>query len=75
MDRLNKDHKVRGTENNFKTEDYVKELKEILKHQDLNEELCDQIIEMVSRRRRYDQGQVVKNHQLLMEVIEWWMVF
>ena len=56
LDRLNKDHKVRGTENNFKTEDYVKELKEILKHQDLNEELCDQIIEMVSRRRRYDQG-------------------
>ena len=56
LDRLNKDHKVRGTENNFKTEDYVKELKEILKHQDLNEKLCDQIIEMVSRRRRYDQG-------------------
>ena len=56
LDRLNKDHKVRGTENNFKTEDYVKELKEILKNQDLNEELCDQIIEMVSRRRRYDQG-------------------
>lgn len=56
LDRLNKDHKVRGTENNFKTEDYVKELKEILKHQDLNEELCNQIIEIVSRRRRYDQG-------------------
>lgn len=49
LDRLNKDHKVRGTENNFKTEDYVKELKEILKHQDLNEELCDQIIEMRGR--------------------------
>ena len=25
LDRLNKDHKVRGTENNFKTEDYVKD--------------------------------------------------
>lgn len=56
LDRLNNNHRIRGAENNFKTEDYVKELKEILKHQDLNEELCDQIIEMVSRRRRYDQG-------------------
>ena len=56
LDRLNNNHKIRGTENNFKTEDYVKELKEILEHQDLNEELCNQIIEMVSRRRRYDQG-------------------
>lgn len=56
LDRLNSEHKVRGTENNFRTEDYIKELKEILKHQNLNEELCNQIIEMVSRRRRYDQG-------------------
>ena len=56
LDRLNNNHKIRGIENNFKTEDYVKELKEILEHQDLNEELCNQIIEMVSRRRRYDQG-------------------
>lgn len=56
LDRLNNNHRIRGAENNFKTEDYVKELKEILKHQDLNEELCNQIIEIVSRRRRYDQG-------------------
>lgn len=56
LERLNNEHKIRGTENNFKTEDYVNELNEILTHQDLDEELCQQILETVARRRRYDQG-------------------
>lgn len=56
LGRLNNKHKIRGTENNFKTQDYVNELNEILTHQDLDEELCQQILETVARRRRYDQG-------------------
>lgn len=55
MERL-KNGKVRGHSNNFKTEDYVKELREILNHQNLEESLCDKIISIVQRRRAYYEG-------------------
>lgn len=56
LERLVENNKVRGIENNFKTEDYVKELQEILEHQDLSEDLKQDIVNIVQRRRRYDQG-------------------
>lgn len=56
LERLEQNGHVRGIENNFKTEDYIKELKQILSNQNLSEEQAEQIISIVSRRRRYDQG-------------------
>ena len=56
LERLEKDGKIRGINNNFKTEDYVKELTAILNNQDLEKECIDKIVNIVSRRRRYDQG-------------------
>lgn len=56
LERLQKEGKIRGINNNFKTEDYLKELEEILNHQDLSKEIIQKILEIVARRRRYDQG-------------------
>lgn len=56
LERLEKENKIRGINNNFKTEDYLKELQEILNHQDLSKEIIQQILQIVARRRRYDQG-------------------
>ena len=54
--RLLEDGKIRGEMNNFKTEDYVHELEEILKHQNLTEELNQEILNIVQRRRKYYDG-------------------
>lgn len=56
LDRLENDGKIRGINNNFKTEDYIKELTAILNNQALEESCIDKIVDIVSRRRRYDQG-------------------
>ena len=56
LERLESKGKIRGINNNFKTVDYIKELKQILSHQDLSEEVINNILTIVSRRRRYDQG-------------------
>ncbi|MGM9946632.1 type II CRISPR RNA-guided endonuclease Cas9 [Floccifex sp.] len=56
LDRLHDDNKVRGHANNFKTEDYVKEAKQILSNQGLDEEVNDKIIEIISRKRAYYEG-------------------
>lgn len=56
LERLNNVGKVRGTDNNFKTEDYINEAKEILSHQDLNDNLKEEIIEIIARRRKYFEG-------------------
>lgn len=56
MDRLNDQGKIRGSENNFKTEQYVDELRQILSNQELSEETNEKIIEIVSRRRDYYEG-------------------
>ncbi len=55
-ERLKQSGKIRGTENNFKTDDYIKELDEILSHQDLSEDLCEKIRTIVRRRRQYYEG-------------------
>lgn len=56
LERLQSEGKIRGINNNFKTEDYIKELRQILTNQDLSQEIIQNIIQIVSRRRRYDQG-------------------
>lgn len=54
--RLSHEGKIRGTENNFKTDDYIRELDEILVHQHLDKDLCEQIKAIVARRRAYYEG-------------------
>src|SRR5690554_902149 len=56
LDRFKENQQIRGTDNVFKTEDYLNELKEILKHQNLGEELNKQIISIISRRRHFSEG-------------------
>jgi len=56
LELLNNGKSIRGHHNNFKTKEYVKELKEILSHQELPEEACEAIIQIVSRRRAYYEG-------------------
>lgn len=56
LERLQAEGKVRGHENNFKTKDYVEEAKEILKHQNINAELKEKIVEIIQRKRAYYEG-------------------
>ena len=54
--RLRENGSYRGTENTFKTQDYVKEVEKILSVQRLSEELKKEIIELVNRRRHFSEG-------------------
>lgn len=56
LDRLHSQNKIKGHSNNFSTKDYVNELTEILKHQELSDDLNEQIINIVKRRRAYYEG-------------------
>ena len=56
LDRLHSQNKIKGHNNNFSTKDYVNELAEILKHQGLSDDLNEQIINIVKRRRAYYEG-------------------
>lgn len=56
LERLNTENKIRNHKNNFKTKDYVAELKEILNHQNLSEEIKNKIIQIIERRRAYYEG-------------------
>ena len=56
LERLEKEGRIRGIDNNFQTKDYLHELSTILDHQDLEDDLKQQILQIVARRRRYDQG-------------------
>ena len=56
LERLQSEGKVRGHANNFKTTDYIEEANEILKHQNIDEELKEKIIEIIQRKRAYYEG-------------------
>lgn len=56
LSRLEESGKIRGINNNFKTEDYLKELNKILENQELEDDTVNKIKEIVARRRHYDQG-------------------
>lgn len=55
-EKLEKDEKIRDTNNIFSTDDYKKELRQILSKQGLSSELNDKIEEIIFRRRRYSEG-------------------
>jgi CRISPR-associated endonuclease Csn1 len=56
QERFNANGFVRGIQNRFRTEDYVKETLEILSHQDAPEEFCNEAIEIIQSRRKYYDG-------------------
>ena len=56
LERLQDGKSIRGHYNNFKTKEYIRELKEILKNQDLSQDICDEIINIVERKRAYYEG-------------------
>lgn len=62
LERLIKIGHLRGHENNFKTSNYVLELKEILKHQSFREDFNNQLINLLQRRRRFDEGPGSKDY-------------
>lgn len=56
LERYEKTGKIRGTTNNFRMEDYVKEAEEILKHQDVSEKFKEDIKKLIERKREYHIG-------------------
>ena len=56
LERLNTIGNVRGTENLFKTLDYIKELNQIFDNQQLSENFKEKIINLIRRKREYYEG-------------------
>lgn len=54
--RLRTNGKVRGNENNFRTIDYEKELEQILLTQEISEDIRNEIIKIITRRRDFSEG-------------------
>ena len=61
IERLMTTGKIRGHENIFKTDDYLKELDKILSNQNLSQELSEQIKDIISKRRHFSEGPGGKN--------------
>ena len=55
LERLEKG-KIRNQKNIFKTEDYVKEVKQIFKNQNLSEPFKEEAIAIIERRRHFSEG-------------------
>ena len=56
LEKLNSNQKVRGTHNIYRTDDYIKETKQILCNQGLQNELNEKIINLIKRSRKYYEG-------------------
>lgn len=56
FERLQNGEKIRTTNNNFRTKDYVNEVRKILDNQDVSIKFKEDIIALVSRRRMYYEG-------------------
>lgn len=56
LERLNNNGKLRGTNNNFRTVDYTKELTKILNTQAVDKRIADLIVNCIIRRRHFDEG-------------------
>lgn len=56
LEKIKIGQKIRNHSNVFKTEDYEKELRQILKNQGLSEELNEKIIDIITRRREFSEG-------------------
>ena len=50
LERLKECGSIRGNKNNFKTEDYLKEVKQVLSNQEISDELTNKIIKIIERR-------------------------
>lgn len=55
-ERLDKDGKIRGVENNFRSKDYKDEVEKILSNQDIGDEVKKEIIDIIFRRRHFSDG-------------------
>lgn len=56
LERFKNEGQIRGTHNVFRTEDYVKEINDILKVQNLDHNLSEKIINIITRRRHFSEG-------------------
>ncbi len=56
LQRLKDEGKVRGFNNNFKTEDYIKEVIQILSYQNISDDISQRIIDIIKRKRAYYEG-------------------
>ena len=56
LDRLQNKGKLKGHENIFRTEDYVREVKQILSVQGLSEDTQKKIVSIMERKRAYYEG-------------------
>lgn len=56
LKRLGERGYIRGTDNIFKLESYTKEAKKILENAELNKEIIEEIIKIISRKREYYEG-------------------
>ena len=56
LNKLSSLNKLRNSDNIYKTEDYIKEVKQILSNQGLSNELNDKIVEIIERRRNFSEG-------------------
>lgn len=56
LKRLNECGTLRGIKNNFKTNDYIKEVKKILSNQSIDEDGKKAIISLIERRRHFSEG-------------------
>ena len=56
LEKIKIGQKIRDYSNVFKTEDYEKELRQILKNQGLSEELNEKIVDIITRRREFSEG-------------------
>ncbi len=55
LKRLN-DGKLKGNQNIFTTDDYIKEIKQLCLTNEISNELTEEIIEIVKRKRKYYEG-------------------
>lgn len=56
LERFSETGKIRGMTNNFRTEDYIKEAKQILSNQELSESVVEKILQIIQRKRAYYEG-------------------
>ncbi|MCK9470472.1 MAG: type II CRISPR RNA-guided endonuclease Cas9 [Bacilli bacterium] len=61
LERLSNGENIRGTYNNFKTSDYLKEAEAIFKNQEITNDLKKDILELIARKREYYDGPGSKN--------------
>lgn len=70
LEKIKTGTKLRDSDNIYKTEDYIKEVKQILSNQGLDEDINKKIIEIISRRRDFQRDLDQKNFRQNMVLID-----